>query len=102
MQPSFGSGDEVEDRGVCRIGEQLGFAFLLLNPQYGVAAVGVDGDCGAPLLQLGQPVYENEKFSDVVGALFQGPYMEQLDTRLGVDTPIFHFAGIPAACGVDR
>ena len=101
-EPCLGASDYlIEGFGLlCAL--QFGLALSLLNPQYGVVRVGVDGlACNALAVEQCKRVYNGEEFAYVVGAVHRTE-VEHLRSGGKVDGLIFHRTRIARACCVHR
>ena len=101
-EPCLGAGDYLIEWFGLRCALQFGLALSLLNPQYGVVRVGIDGLArNALAVEQCKRVYNGEEFADVVGAVHRTE-VEHLRSGGKVDGLIFHRPRIAGARCVHR
>ena len=93
LQPAFGPFNHLIELLCARSPRQSGAAFLLLDPQQGVAAVGINGEWRTHLLEQGQGMNNGQELTDIVGAINRAVMKHHLP-RLEINATIFHLTRI--------
>ncbi len=93
LQPAFGPFNHLIKLLCARSPRQSGAAFLLLDPQQSVAAVGINGEWRTHLLEQGQGMNNGQELTDVIGAINRAVMKHHLP-RLEINATVFHLARI--------
>ena len=93
VEPGFGSFDELEELLGAFCAGQFGAALFCFDPEQCVAAVGVDGQFQAFLLDEGKGMDDGQEFSDVVCAVDRAEMEDSLPCGQ-VNALVFHGAGV--------